>query len=279
MTWASVEAADPFAAMAGGSISGALRRRLMGLGPGGSRRVAREVFMLVERRGCLREIEGFVEGRDGSGWHRTWAEVAEDQLCLWASPQHRQPDLRTPVMCALQATPRHSLLARLRVQPGALAALQALAQGEPHTLTGITAKKALALGSGGDRAWGAAARAAVAEWREAAVAVLLRAGGGATASHVDHAGRTALHYAAAAGDGATARLLLAAGADADALDGCTCLVRAECRARGGGARPGGAGRRAACRLPRRCNRFGLPPRCLRQDGTRDLGGALGGSAE
>lgn len=184
---------------------------------GSDARVAREVFRRVERRD-LRHLARLVQRRPDIPWKRSWgegdADVPSDALALRSSLAHQAPDGRTPLMAALLATARHQLVA-LAGQP---AALQAMSKGAPHSLAGLTAARALEAKAAPGPAWGAVARAAAAEWREDAALVLLFVGGPRLATQSDAAGRTALHYAAAAGDADTTVRLRRLGANATAKD-------------------------------------------------------------
>lgn len=193
------------------SLWGTLRSHLVRC-LGSRERVLREVFSTVESRGDAETIKALLGRSVPATWTRSWADQQHDPQLLWESTEHALPDGRTPLMCALLATPRYLLMARLREEPEML---RRLARHAPGSLAGTSAAGAL---SASGECWGEVARSAVQEWRGTLAAALLAPGGSDLARQADHAGRTALHYAAWAGDAPAAAALLRAGADAGALD-------------------------------------------------------------
>merc|ERR1712216_30603 len=119
------------------------------------------------------------------------------------------PDRRSPLSCALLAAPRHALVAALRGQPHALRSLaQDAAGGSLAAISAAHAAKNSCPEAQVSAYWGDAARSGVEEWRQAVAKVLLEAGGYRLAESADHAGRTALHYAAGVGDAPAVKSIL-----------------------------------------------------------------------
>jgi len=176
--------------------------------------ILQEVFRVVETRGHWQHLQLLLGGRDPSCWSRTWSDShVEDPRLQWQSPEHGAPDFRTPLMCVFLATPRYPLLARLTKKTRDL---QALACQQPTSLAGLSGAHALSADK--DACLGQVARNALEEWRTLMVDAILNVGARNLVEQTDFAKRTALHYAAAAGDISGVASLLRAGADASATD-------------------------------------------------------------
>lgn len=192
------------------------RATCIGLAASGSRAV-REAFRLVESRGGWRNLRRVLRRRSGHtvGWARTWVDAGvADPGCFWESAAHRAPDGRTPLTCALLASPRLALLAALRENPDVAQRLKRFAA---DTLAGATALHTQRPDFGGCQEANAA-RAAARDWRGHVLSELLAVDRETLPFVVDAAGRTALHCAAAAGDGPAATQLLGVGLCRNATD-------------------------------------------------------------
>lgn len=179
----------------------------------------REIFAIVETRGCWHALKNMLQGRTLDQWARTHADASADEGMLWQSASHSRLDRRTPLMSALLATPRDAMLARRRHLAGGTDDLQTLAEDEPATLAGMTACASTGLDPVvADVEWGRAARKALLNWRRSSAGTLLQAGGLGLTRHSDEQQRTALHYAADLEDGVVVEMLLGSGADARTTD-------------------------------------------------------------
>ncbi|CAJ1398866.1 unnamed protein product [Effrenium voratum] len=192
---------------------------------GNDLQACKELFRLLDAGAASdwRHAKALLAGRKGLPWQRVWRETLEDPQLFWASDRSHAlgaPDLHTPLSCVLLASPRHRLAAMLQkweTGSGTLRkAQQQFLRLPASSLGGLTARKMQEAGPAADP--GAAARAAVAEWRRAACALLLDSASAGLVSLADAQGRTALHLAAAAGDVEVVEMLLEHGAQKNAQD-------------------------------------------------------------
>lgn len=138
-----------------------------------------------------------------------------DPLQLFASPAHTAADFRTPLMSALLATPRYQLAAATvmsvpRIEASHLVVSTCLKQRTKAKVSSTRSRSAVEAG--------AAARGALMDWQQAVVTCMLSNSNQDLVSLVDAEGRSAVHYASAAGDTFIVDQLRSAGTDAHLCD-------------------------------------------------------------
>eukprot|EP00928_Gymnodinium_smaydae_P017568 TRINITY_DN16719_c0_g2_i1.p1 TRINITY_DN16719_c0_g2~~TRINITY_DN16719_c0_g2_i1.p1 ORF type:complete len:495 (-),score=94.08 TRINITY_DN16719_c0_g2_i1:361-1845(-) len=172
-----------------------------------------EAFEIVERRLGASRLRTLLRGRGADlPWGRSWTTAVDDPHRFWESGAHAAADGRSPLACALLATPRHALLAALQGHPDAL---RRLAERRDGSLASLSAQRSCEARKGSKLRQ---AQSSAREWRLDIADALLVAGGNVLARHRDCEGRTALHYAAAAGDLEVVSDLIRLGVEIGAAD-------------------------------------------------------------